>query len=181
MNNNRPLLALATLCLLILALVVACHSAPEQPQPPATRLPIETAKSPLSLPAGGSIWIPLPSSAAPTEPAPVVTIAGVIVDNASGHPVAASVQVVDEQGVEHVVRQVNQFQLTMPAASAVTISVTAPGYQLWSLRIEPHVRHSAELRLPVRLLQEGIELPNSHAGQSDRSGARVPPATSVDM
>ena len=181
MSNNRPLLALATLCLLILALVVACHGAPVQPQPPATRFPVETSESPLSLPAGGSIWIPLPSSAAPTEPAPVVTIAGVIVDDASGHPVAASVQVVDHQGVEHVVRQVNQFQLTMPAASAVTISVTAPGYQLWSLRIEPHVRHSAELRLPVRLLPATTEPPNPHAGQLDRQGVRGPPATSVDM
>jgi hypothetical protein len=181
MSNNRPLLALATLCLLILALVVACHGAPEQPQPPATRFPVETAESPLSLPAGGSIWIPLPSSAAPTEPAPVVTIAGVIVDDASGHPVAASVQVVDHQGVEHVVRQVNQFHLTMPAASAVTISVTAPGYQLWSVRIEPHVRHSAELRLPVRLLPATTEPPNPHAGRLDRQGTHGPPARSVDM
>ena len=69
----------------------------------------------------------------------------------------------------------------MPAASAVTISVTALGYQLWSVRIEPHVRHSSELRLPVRLLPATTEPPNPHAGRLDRQGVRRSPARSVDM
>lgn len=69
----------------------------------------------------------------------------------------------------------------MPAGGAVTITVTAPGYELWSVRVEPHVRHSAELRLPVRLLPATIEPPNPHAGQLDGQGVHGPPAASVDM
>jgi len=107
------------------------------------------------IPAGSSIKLPAPKDDRPTEAAPAIEIVGTITDAQTGRPVVA-----DVQAANIFLDDVTQFRLIFPAAcpepcrrgdEAIQITVTAPGYQAWSVGIKPHISHSKVFSTPIKL------------------------------
>ena len=115
------------------------------------------------IPAGSSIKLPAPKDDRPTEAAPAIEIVGTITDAQTGRPVVA-----DVHAANVYLDDVTEFRLVFPATcpedppervegpcrrgdEAIQITVTAPGYQEWSVGIKPHIAHSKVLTTPIRL------------------------------
>ncbi|RMF36477.1 MAG: hypothetical protein D6759_03590 [Chloroflexi bacterium] len=107
---------------------------------------------PKVIPAGSSIKLPAPKDDRPTEAAPAIEIVGTITDAQTGWPVVA-----DVQAANVFLDDVTGFRLIFPAGEEeIPLTVTAPGYQAWSIRIRPHIAHSKVLVTPVRLRRKPV-------------------------
>jgi len=103
--------------------------------------------APAVIPAGGSIKLPAPQDDRPTEAAPALEIVGTITDAQTGRPVVADVQTANV-----FLNDVTEFRLIFPAGDEeITLTVTAPGYQEWSIGIKPHISHSKVFATPIKL------------------------------
>jgi hypothetical protein len=123
--------------------------------PSKGRRPPEAGPGPAVIPAGSSIKLPAPKDDRPTEAAPAIEIVGTITDAKTGRPVVA-----DVRAANVFLDNVTQFRLIFPAAcpepcrrgdEAIQITVTAPGYQEWSIGIKPHIAHSKVFTTPIKL------------------------------
>lgn len=108
---------------------------------------IERRHAPGIIPAGSSIKLPAPKDDRPTEAAPALEIVGTITDAQTGRPVVA-----DVQAANVFLNDVTEFRLVFPASEEeITLTVTAPGYQEWSIGIKPHIAHSKVFTTPIEL------------------------------
>jgi len=103
--------------------------------------------APAVIPAGGSIKLPAPQDDRPTEAAPALEIVGTITDAQTGRPVVA-----DVHAANVFLDDVTEFRLVFPASEEeITLTVTAPGYQEWSVDIKPHIKRSKKIDAPIKL------------------------------
>jgi len=111
------------------------------------RQEIERRHAPGIIPAGSSIKLPAPQDDRPTEAAPAIEIVGTITDAQTGRPVVA-----DVHAANVFLNDVTEFRLVFPAGDeAITLTVTAPGYQEWSIGIKPHIKRSKKIDAPIKL------------------------------
>jgi hypothetical protein len=72
---------------------------------------------------------------------------GTITDAQTGRPLVADVQAANVH-----LDDVTEFRLVFPARDEeIQITVTAPGYQEWSVGIKPHIAHSKVFSTPIKL------------------------------
>jgi len=121
------------------------------PLPSSSRVPSKGRHLPDAgpgvIPAGSSIKLPAPKDDRPTEAAPTIEIVGTITDAQTGRPVVADVQAANVH-----LNDVTEFRLIFPAGEEeITLTVTAPGYQEWSIGIKPHISHSKVFATPIKL------------------------------
>ena len=80
---------------------------------------------------------------------------GTITDAQTGQPVVADVQAANpsiNSGRRVHLNDVTEFRLVFPAGEEeITLTVTAPGYQAWSIGIKPHIVHSKVFTTPIKL------------------------------
>lgn len=163
--KNLTVISLALVAIAAWGLVIRQEIERRQHPQPVLSDVLSPSKGPAegTIPVGGSITLPAPGSG-PTEETPAIEIFGTITDAQTGRPVVA-----DVHAANVFLDDVTLFRLIFPATcpedppervegpcrrgdEEITLTVTAPGYQEWSVGIKPHISHSKVLTVPIKLV-----------------------------
>jgi hypothetical protein len=152
----RGFLPKLPLVILTLALA-ACSGSPSQPAGGPTGLPAPqptgpptTRPTPLAIPADGAVEQTLPPDTSPTSESPTLRLVITVADEHTRRPVVADVTV-DGSTADDV----SYAEVLVAANVPHTVTVSAPGYLPWAVRIESTFERNKVMELPVLLRPAG--------------------------